>query len=79
MKHFTSVNHMILLEIGDQCNEAGLNKGILDIFLATGKGDTEFNLQLTNGKVSELYHFVFILLIMTLTLIELLMPFQRAY
>ena len=27
--------------IGDQCNEVGLNEGILDIFLTAGKSNTE--------------------------------------
>ena len=47
--------------IGDQCNEVGLNEGILDIFqTSTGKSNTEFSLQLTNGIVIELYHFIII-------------------
>ena len=46
--------------IGDQCNEVALNEGILDIFLTTGKSNTEFSLQLTNGIVIELYHFIII-------------------
>ena len=46
--------------IGDQCNEVDLNKGILDIFLRTGKSNTEFSLQLTNDIVNELYHFIII-------------------
>ena len=45
---------------GDQCNEVGLNKGILDTFLTTGKSNTEFSLQLTNDIVIELYHFIII-------------------
>ena len=39
--------------IGDQCNEVGLNEGILNIFLTTGKSNTEFSLQLTNGIATE--------------------------
>ena len=46
--------------IGDQCNEVGLNEGILNIFLTTGKSNTEFSLQLTNGILIELYHFIII-------------------
>ena len=46
--------------IGNQCNEVGLNEGILNIFLTTGKSNTEFSLQLTNGIVIELYHFIII-------------------
>ena len=46
--------------IGDQRNEVGLNEGILNIILTTGKSNTEFSLQLTNGIVIELYHFVII-------------------
>ena len=46
--------------IGDQCNEVGLNEGILNIFLTTGKSNTEFSLQLTNGIVIELYHLIII-------------------
>ena len=46
--------------IGNQCNEVDLNKGILNIFLTTGKSNTEFSLQLTNGIVVELYHFIII-------------------
>ena len=46
--------------IGDQCNEVDLNEGILNIFLTTGKSNTEFSLQLTNGIVIELYHFIII-------------------
>ena len=46
--------------IGDQCNEVGLNEGILNIFQTTGKSNTEFSLQLTNGIVIELYHFIII-------------------
>ena len=46
--------------VGDQCNEVGLNKVILNIFLTTGKSNTEFSLQLTNGIVIKLYHFVII-------------------
>ena len=45
---------------GDQCNEVGLNQGILDIFLTTGKSNTEFSLRLANGIVIELYHFIII-------------------
>ena len=45
---------------GDQCNEVGLNEGPLDILLTTGKSNNEFNLQLTNGIVTELYHFIII-------------------
>ena len=44
----------------NQCNEVGLNEGILNIFQTTGKSNTEFNLQLTNGIVNELYHFIII-------------------
>ena len=39
--------------IGDQCNEVGLNEGILNIFLTTGKSNTEFRLLLTNGIVNS--------------------------
>ena len=46
--------------IGHQCNEVGLNEDILDIFLTTRKRNTEFSLQLTNGIVIELYHFIII-------------------
>ena len=46
--------------IVDQCNEVGLNEGILNIFLTTGKSSIEFSLQLTNGIVIELYHFIII-------------------
>ena len=48
--------------IRHQCNEAGLNKGILDIFLTltTGKSNTKSSLQITNGIVIELYHFIII-------------------
>ena len=46
--------------IGDQCNEVGLNEGILNIFLTTGKSNTEFSLQITNGIVIELYHSIII-------------------
>ena len=46
--------------IGDQRNEVGLNEGILNIILTTGKSNTEFSLQLTNGIVIELYHFIII-------------------
>ena len=46
--------------IGDQRNEVGLNEGVLNIILTTGKSNTEFSLQLTNGIVIELYHFVII-------------------
>ena len=46
--------------IGDQCNEVGLNEGILNLFQTTGKSNTEFSLQLTNGIVIELYHFIII-------------------
>ena len=45
---------------GDQCNEVGLNEGILNIFQTTGKSNTEFSLQITNGIVIELYHFIII-------------------
>ena len=45
---------------GDQCNEVGLNQGILDIFLTTGKSNNEFSLRLANGIVTELYHFIII-------------------
>ena len=44
--------------VGDQCNEVRLNKVILNIFLTTGKSNTEFSLQLTNGIVIELYRFI---------------------
>ena len=47
---------------GNQCNQVGLNEGILDIFLTTGKSNTEFSLQLTNGLAIELCHFIIILL-----------------
>ena len=46
--------------IGDQRNEVGLNEGVLNIILTTGKSNTEFSLQLTNGIVIELYHFIII-------------------
>ena len=46
--------------IGGQFNEVGLNEGILNIFLTTGKSNTEFSLQLTNGIVTELYHFIIV-------------------
>ena len=46
--------------IGDQFNEVGLNEGILNIFLTKGKSNTEFSLQLTNGIVTELYHFIIV-------------------
>ena len=46
--------------IGNQCNEVGLNEGILNIFLTTGKSNTEFSLQITNGIVIELYHSIII-------------------
>ena len=46
--------------IGDHCNEVGLNEGILNILLTTGKSNTEFSLQLTNGIVIELYLFIII-------------------
>ena len=46
--------------IGNQCNEVGLNEGNLNIFQTIGKSNTEFNLQLTNGIVTELYHFIII-------------------
>ena len=46
--------------VGDPCNEVGLNEGILNIFLTAGKSNTEFSLQLTNGIVIELYHFIII-------------------
>ena len=46
--------------IGDQFNELCLNKGILDIFLTSGKSNTRFSLQLTKRIVFELYHFVII-------------------
>ena len=42
---------------GDQCNEICLKEGILDIFLTTGKSNTEFSLQLTHGTLIELYHY----------------------
>ena len=41
-------------------NEVGLNKGILNIFLTTGRSNTEFSLQLTNGIGIELYHSIII-------------------
>ena len=44
----------------NQCNEVGLNEGILNIFLTTGKSSIEFSLELTNGIVIELYHFIII-------------------
>ena len=44
--------------IEHQCNEVDLKKGILDIFLATWKSNMKFSLQLTNGIVHELYHFI---------------------
>ena len=46
--------------IGDQRNEIGLNEGILNIIITTEKSNTEFSLQLTNGIVIELYHFIII-------------------
>ena len=46
--------------IGDQFNEVGLNEGILNIFLTKGKSNTEFSFQLTNGIVTELYHFIIV-------------------
>ena len=46
--------------IGDQCNEVGLNEGILNIFLTTGKSNTEFSLQFTGSIEIELYHFIII-------------------
>ena len=46
--------------IGAQRNEVGLNEGILDLFIITGKSNTEFSLQLSNGIVIELYHFIII-------------------
>ena len=46
--------------IGDQFNKVGLNEGILNIFLTTGKSNTEFSLQITNGIVIELYHSIII-------------------
>ena len=46
--------------IGNQCNEVVLNEGILNIFLTTRKSSIEFSLQLTNGIVIELYHFIII-------------------
>ena len=46
--------------IGNQCNEVGLNEGILNVFPTTGKSSIEFSLQLTNGIVIELYHFIII-------------------
>ena len=47
--------------IGNQLNKVGLNKDILNIFLITGKSDAEFILQLSNGFVIELYHFIIII------------------
>ena len=58
MKHFLIVKPCDF--IGDQCNEVGLNEGILNNFQTTGKSNTEFSLQLTNGIVIELYHFIII-------------------
>ena len=46
--------------IEDRCNEVGLNEGILDISLTTGKSSTEFSSQLIYGIVIELYLFVII-------------------
>ena len=46
--------------IGDKCNEVDLNEGILNIFLTTGKSNTEFSLQLTNGIVMKLCHCIII-------------------
>ena len=46
--------------IGDQCNKVGLNEGILNIFLTTGKSNTEFSLQSTNVIAIELYHLIII-------------------
>ena len=46
--------------IGDQCNEVGLNEGILNIFLTTGKSNTEFSLQSTNVIAIELFHLIII-------------------
>ena len=56
----TSYNRKRCDFIGNQCNEVGLNEGILDIFLRTVKSNTEFSLQFTNGIVIELYHFIII-------------------
>ena len=56
--------------IGHQCNEVGLNEDILDIFLTTRKRNTEFSLQLTNGIVIELYHFIIIKKKTTTTIIS---------
>ena len=46
--------------IGDQFNEVALNEGILKMFLKTGKSNTEFSLQLTNGIVMKLCHCIII-------------------
>ena len=49
--------------IGDQCNEVGLNKRIIDTFLATGEIEIELYLKLKmklNCIVIELYHFIII-------------------
>ena len=68
--------------IGDQCNEVGLNEGILNIFLTTEKSNTKFSLQLTNGIVIELYHFIIIKKKLTWKIFQdllLKVSFQRAY
>ena len=47
--------------IGNQLNEVGLNKDILNIFQTTEKSNAEFILQLSNGFVIELSHFIIII------------------
>ena len=42
--------------IGNKCNNAGLNKVIIDIL--TGKRDLDFSLKLTNAIVIELYYYM---------------------
>ena len=42
--------------IGNKCNNAGLNKVIIDIL--TGKRDFDFSLKLTNAIVIELYYYM---------------------
>ena len=67
--------------IGDQCNEVSLNAGILNIFLTTEKSNTKFSLQLTNGIVIELYHFIIIKKKLTWKIFQdllLKISFQRA-
>ena len=56
--------------IGDQCYKVGLNEGVLNIFLTTEKSNTKFSLQLTNGIVIELYHFIIIKKKTTTTIIS---------